>query len=154
MKLQDANLKFMKKLIHTSSFMHFALSYTKVCNRPPTTTHNQLKPSTTSHNHPQSATTIHNQPQPSATSHNHPKPATTIHNHPKTIHNHPKNHPQPPMTIHNHPKITQKSQLFYCTLDVNTETGVDFDNDMKQWYIYMCVSVCICFIRHCNYYFG
>ena len=48
---------------------------------------------------------------------------------------------QPPTTIHNHPKITQKSQnlsqaVMLLHLDVNNETDVDFDNEMKQ-YIYI-----------------
>ena len=66
---------------------------------------------------------------------------------PTTIHN----HLQPSTTIqkntHNHPKITQKSQnlsqtVMLCILDVNPETDVDFDSDMKQWHIYMCVCLC------------
>ena len=52
---------------------------------------------------------------------NHPHP-------PKTTHNHP--------NIHNHPKVTKKfktchKQFCYCTLDVNTETDLGFDSDMK-----------------------
>ena len=47
------------------------------------------------------------------------------------------NHPQPSTTTHNHPKITQKSQNLLQTvmllhLDVNTETEVDFDSEMKR----------------------
>ena len=69
------------------------------------------------------------------------QPSTTTH------------HPQPPKkTTHNHPKVTQKSQNLsqtcYCNLDVNAETGVSFDSDMKQWYIYMFVCVYIYFIRY------
>ena len=78
------------------------------------------------------------------------------------------NHPQPPTitqkTTHNYPQsstITQKlpqktqnlSQLCYYTLDVSTETDADFDSDMKQWYIYLCMSVCIYFISYYIYYF-
>ena len=121
--------------------------------------------------HPRPSTTIHNQPQLAATTHNYPKPPTTIHNYPQpptTTHNHlqlstttqktttttQKNHPQPPITIHNDPTVIQKSQnlsqaaIWYCTSDVNTETDVGFDSDMKQWYIWMraCVTVCIYFI--------
>ena len=63
---------------------------------------------------------------------------------------------QPPTAIHNHPQsstTTQKlhkkaktyhKQLCYGTLDVNPETDVDFDSDMKQCYIYMCVCVPVC----------
>ena len=100
--------------------------------------------------------TTHNNPQPPTTSQSYPEPPTTTQ---KTTHNPPENHPQLPTTIHKYPKVTQKSQnlsqLCYCTLDVNTETDVAFDSDMKQWYIYMCacVSVCIYFLRHYIYYF-
>ena len=95
--------------------------------QPPTSIHNHA-------NHPQLPTTIHNHPQPSTT----PPPATTI-----------RNHPQPSTTTqkttHNHQELPKKAktfhiQLFYCTLDFNTETDVDFDSDMKQWYIYI---VCV-----------
>ena len=88
-----------------------------------------MQPPTTTRNHPQPPTTICNQPQPATTIHNHPQPSTTIHNHPKQ-----------PKTTHNHPtqKLPKKAkschkQLCYCTLDVNTETDVDFHSDMKQW---------------------
>ena len=89
--------------------------------------------------------------------HNDPQPPTTTK---KTVCNHPKtprtiyNHPQPPTTTQKLPpkNKTCHMQLFYCTLDVNTETEVDFDTDMKQWYIYMCVYVCIYFISHYIYY--
>ena len=102
------------------------------------------------------------------------QPPTTIHNPqqpPKAIQNHPQRPKKPPTipqkTTHNYPQpstSTQKlpkkaktchKQLCYCTLDVNTETDVAFDSDMKQWYIYMCacVSVCIYFLRHYIYYF-
>ena len=70
--------------------------------QPPTTTHNHSQSSTTTLNHPKTPTTIYNQPQP---------PTTT------------QKLPQKPKTCH--------IQLFYCTLDVNTETDIDFDNDMK-----------------------
>ena len=72
--------------------------------------------------------TIHNHPQTPKTTHNQPQPATATQ---KTTHNYSK-------TIHNHPKVAQKSQnlsqtaLCYCTLDVNTETEVGFDSDIKQ----------------------
>ena len=64
------------------------------------------------------------------------------------------NHPQPSSITHNHPQIptiTQTlpkkvkichKQLRYCTLDVNTETGIDLDSDMKQC-IYICICVCV-----------
>ena len=93
-----------------------------------------------------------------ATTYNHPQPSTTTQ---KTTHN----HRQPCTTAQKLPKKAKicHTQLFYCTLDVNTETDVDFDSDMKQWYIYIyvcvcvcvcvCVSVCIYFIRHYIYYF-
>ena len=103
----------------------------------------------TTHNHPQQPTTIHNHPQSSTTTRNHPQPPTTIHNHPQppkkpstTTQKTNNNYPQPYTTTQ---KLPQKAktchiQLFYCTLDVNT----DFYSDMKQWYIYMCVCVCLC----------
>ena len=65
----------------------------------------------------------------------------------------PCNYPQPPKksptTIHNHPKITQKAKIYdkqlrCSTLDVNSKTGIDFDSDMKQWYIYICLCVSVC----------
>ena len=120
-----------------------------------------MQPPRTTQNNPK---TIHNHPQPSKTTHNYPQPSTTTQKLPKKA-----------KTCH--------KQLCYRTLDVNTETNVDFDSDMKQWYIYMfvcvfvcvsvclcvcvsvclcvcvsvclcvCVSVCICFISHCIYYF-
>ena len=69
---------------------------------------------------------------------------TTIHNHPQlpTITH---NYPQPPTTTQKLPPKKQNChiQLFYCTSDVNTETDVDFDSDMKQWYIYMRVYLCV-----------
>ena len=71
------------------------------------------------------------------------------------------NYPQPSATTQ---KATQKlhqkaktyhKQLCYGTLDVNAETDVDFDSDMKQWYILMCAWVCVCtyFLSHYIYYF-
>ena len=94
-------------------------------------------------------TTIHNHPQLPTTTHNHPQPLTTTQ---KTIQNYPKapimiyNQPQPAATTQKLPKETKTChmQLFYCTLDANTE-DVDFGSDMKQWYIYMyvCVGVCV-----------
>ena len=126
--------------------------------QPSTTIHNQPQPATTSRNHPQLSKTTHNYPQLSTTTHNHPQSSTTIHNHPKNHHNHPK---KPPTTTHNHPQrpnsYPKKSKLVtssYMVLisevhsDVNTETDVGFDSDMKQWYIWMraCVTVCIYFI--------
>ena len=98
-----------------------------------------MQPSTTTRNLPQPSTTIHNYPQPSKTIHSHLQRSTTIHN-----------YPQPSATIHNHPqpskttqKLPQKPKLNSCyyTLDVNTERDVDFDIDMKHWYIY--VSMCL-----------
>ena len=89
-------------------------------------------------------TTIHNHPQPRTSIHNHPQPlrklSTTAHK-----------HPEPSTTTHNYPKITQKSQtktchmqLFYCTLDVNTETDVDFDSDISNdIHTYVCLCVYI-----------
>ena len=107
---------------------HYCLKrgYTEVCNHP--------QPPTTIHDHPHLPATIHNHLQQSTTPRNRPKP--------------PKN---PPTTIHNHPqppKITQKAKichkkLCYCILDVNTETDADFDSEMKQWYIYMSVRMCV-----------
>ena len=46
------------------------------------------------------------------------------------------NHQQPWTTTHKNLKITQKCQN-YCALGVKTETDVNFDIDMKHWYIYM-----------------
>ena len=99
-------------------------------------------------NHPQLSRTTHSHSQPSRTTNNHPQlPAIT-----KTI-------------THNHPKLsttTQKlpkeakifhQQLCYQTLDINTEAGVGFDSEMKQWYIHVCLSLCMYFIRHYVYYF-
>ena len=76
-----------------------------------------------------------------ATTHNYPRQSTTTHNHLK-------NHPQPSTTTQKLPKKakTCHKQLCYCTLDVNTETDVGFDSDMKQWYIYMCVCVYVCIL--------
>ena len=52
------------------------------------------------------------------------------------------NHPQPPITTQkppkNYPKKPKLATNSYCT-----ETDVNFDSDMKQWYRYMCVSVCV-----------
>ena len=78
---------------------------------------------------------------------NHSQPPTTIHNYPQpstTAHNHPKNHPQPSTTTQVSPKNakTCHKQLCYCILDVNTETDIGFDSDIKQWYIYMRMCVC------------
>ena len=61
----------------------------------------------------------------------------TTHNHSqKTNHNHPQLSAITYATTHNHPKITHKRQKIF-----NTETDVDIDSDMKQWYIYMGVYV-------------
>ena len=102
--------------------------------QPPATTHNHpqpptntLQPPKTTHHYPQLSTTIHNHPQPSKNTHNHSQPST-ITEKPPTI---TQKHPQPS-------NITQKvktyhKQLCYCTLDVNIETDVDFDSDMKHW---------------------
>ena len=73
--------------------------------------------------------------QPPTTIHNHPQPSTTT-----------QNHPQPPKTIKKLLKRakTCHKQLCYSALDVNTETDVDFDSEMKQCiYIHLCVSVYI-----------
>ena len=73
--------------------------------------------------------------------------------------------PQLPINTHNHLQLsttTQKLpkkaktcqiQLFTCTLEVDSETDVGFDSDIKQWYIYIlvCVSVCIYFIKNYIY---
>ena len=97
----------------------------------------------------------YNHPQLPATTHNHPQqPKTTQ----KAVQNYPKtpttvyNHTQPPTTTQKLPKKAKTChiQLFHCTLDVNTETDVDFDSDMKQWYTYM--YLCIYFIRHIYYF--
>ena len=65
------------------------------------------------------------------------EPPTTIHKkQTTTTHNQPQSPTNTPKTTHNHPKITQKRQNFF-----NTETDVDIDSDMKQWYIYMGVYV-------------
>ena len=91
-----------------------------------------------------------NHPQPSATTHNHSQPSTKK---PPTA---TYNHPEPFKTTQKLPKKAETcyKQLCYCTLDVNTETDVDLDSDMKQWYIYMCVYVSVCryFISHHIYY--
>ena len=52
---------------------------------------------------------------------------------------------QPPTATQKLPKVakTCHKHLCYCTLDVNTETDVDFGTDMKQWYIYMSVYLCV-----------
>ena len=109
--------------------------YTKVCNHPqsPTTIHNHLKthpqPSTTTHNHPQLPTTFQHHPQlpkkPPTTIHIYQQLSPTIHNYPK---NDPKNDPQPSTTTQ---KLLKKAktchkQWCYSTLDVHTETDVEF----------------------------
>ena len=78
--------------------------------------------------------------QPATTIHNHPQPPTITHSHPQP----PKNPPTTTQkTTHNYSELsttTQKlpkkaenchKQLRYWTLDVNTETDVGFDSDMK-----------------------
>ena len=94
-------------------------------------------------------TTIHSHSQLPTITHNHLQPPTTSQT---TV----QNHPQTPTRIYNQlqpPTNTQKlppknktchMQLFYCTLDVNTETGADFDSDMIYNGIYTCVCVCVC----------
>ena len=79
-----------------------------------------MHPPTTTNNHPQLPTTIYNRPQP------------------------PKKPPQPSTTTQVSPKNakTCHKQLCYCILDVNTETDIGFDSDIKQWYIYMRMCVC------------
>ena len=104
-------------------------------------THNHPKQSTTTHNHPQPPITIHNHPQQPTTIQNYPQPSTTTHNHPQT----PKRYPQPSTTTQ---KLLKKAktchkQLYYCTLDINIKANVDFDSNMKQCYIYLCVSLCV-----------
>ena len=51
------------------------------------------------------------------------------------------NHPQSPTTTQKLPKKAKTShiQLFSCTWDVNYQINVDFNSDIRQWYIYMCV---------------
>ena len=67
----------------------------------------------------------------STTINNHPQPPTTIHNYrqtPTTIHSHTKNHPQPSITTQillKKAKACHK-QCCYSTLDVHTETDVEF----------------------------
>ena len=54
-----------------------------------------------------------------------------------TIHNHlqpPKKSLTTTQKLHKKAKTYHK-QLCYGILDVNTETDVDFNSDMKQWYI-------------------
>ena len=104
------------------TFICFLMAYTKVCNHPQprATYHNHLQPSTTTRNHPRLSTATYNDLQPSTTIHNHPQLPTTTHNHLK-----------PPKSCPKKPKINS----CYCTLDVNTERDVDFDIDMKHWYI-------------------
>ena len=105
-------------LMNIMFWFDFMPGYTKVCSHP--------HPPTTTRNHPQPATTSHNQQQPATTTQNHPQPSTTTHN-----------CLQPTTTNHSHPKITQKTQnlsqaVTLLHLDVNTETEVDFDSEMKQ----------------------
>ena len=110
--------------------------YTELCNHQ--------EPSTITYNHPQSPKTNHNHPKPSTTTCNVQQLHTTTHNYLKSS-----------ITTQKYPKITPKKprtcleKLCYCTLDVKTETDVDFVNDMKQ-YMYMCVYMCLCiyFIIH------
>ena len=72
-------------------------------------------------------TKVCNQPQPFTTTYDHPQP--------------PKKTPTTTQKLHKKAKTYHK-QLCYGTLDVNPETDVDFDSDMKQWHIYMCVCLC------------
>ena len=60
-----------------------------------------------------------------------------------TTHNHPQLPKKTTQKLHQKAKTYHK-QLCYGTLDVNAETDVDFDSDMKQWYILMCAWVCVC----------
>ena len=69
----------------------------------------------------QPPTTIHNHPQLSTTTHNYPQPLTIIHNYPK-------NQPQSSATTQ---KLLKKAKIChkqwcYSTLDVHTETDVEF----------------------------
>ena len=114
------------------------------------TTHNHPKPLTTIHNHPK------NHPQPSATSHNHPqlpktihKPSTTTQ---KTTHKHPQlpkkppttdhNHPEPPKNYSKKPRPVTNSYAIPFQMFILKQT-LSFDSDTKQWYIYMCVYLCV-----------
>ena len=65
------------------------------------------------YNHPKLPTTTHNHLQPPINTHNDLQPTTTTQKLPKKA-----------KTCH--------IELFYCTLDVNTETDVDFNSDMKR----------------------
>ena len=76
---------------------------------------------TTTHNHQQPPTTIRNHPQPSTTTDKHPQPSTSTQ---KTTHN----HPQPSTTTEillKKAKACHK-QWCYSTLDVHTETDIEF----------------------------
>ena len=147
------------------------MGYTKVYNhlQPSTTTQNDRPTTIHKHlkNHPQPPRTIHSHPQLQTTISNHPQLPTTAHNYPQTpkhAHKTTHNYLQPSTTTIKLPKKakTCHKQLCYCTLDVNTEKDVGFDSDIKQWYIYKCVSVCVCvclcvfvciyFIKHIYYF--
>ena len=39
--------------------------------------------------------------------------------------------------------MTCHKQWCYSTLDVHTEIELSFDSDTKQWYVYMCVCLCV-----------
>ena len=100
----------------------------------------------------------HNQPQLTRTTHNHPQPSTTTNNYPQpsTITN-KINHNNPKLSATTQ-KLPKKAKIFHkylccCTLDSNTEAVAGFDSEMKQWYIHVCLSLCMYLIRHYVYYF-
>ena len=159
-KFQALIMKKSKNDIKNRIILKYATTHSHP--QPPKTIRNHSQSSATTHNHPnhpQPSTTIQDFSKRPTATHNHPQPPTTIQ---KSTHKHPQNH-------HNNPKLsttTQKlpkkaktcqKQLCSFTLDVDTETDVAFDNDMKQWYICMYVCVCMCvslyFISHYTYYF-
>ena len=80
-----------------------------------------MQPPTTIHNH------LKNNPQPSTTTCNYPQPSIATQKPPTTIHNYPKNHPQPSTTQKLLKKAkTSHKKWCYSTLDVHTETDVEF----------------------------
>ena len=119
-------LSFQNILLTTVPFFvcEFLIGYTKV------------------YNHPQSSKAIHNHLQPftiiQKSTHNHPHPSTTTHNHPQlstTTQKSTYNHPQPFPTTQKLPRQNlSQTAICYCSLD---------DSDMKEWYMYMCVCLCV-----------
>ena len=83
-----------------------------------------------------SNTKVCNYPQPFVTTRNHSKPPTIIENRSQTSTT-PHNHPQTSTTTQKLPKKAETCQKLLCcfTVDVNTETDVGSDSDMKHWYI-------------------